>query len=498
MRAAMMGRREFLLLPAAVLRGSEARRLEFGTSDQRLLEGFEWAKRQALAFAFEGDPVGPWYEAALPGREAFCMRDVAHQCRGGHLLGLARHNRNMLYKFAENVSEGKDWCSYWEIDRYGRPAPVDYKNDAEFWYNLPANFDVLDACYRMYLWSGDLAYIEDPVFLNFYERTVHEYVKRWDLDVEHVMRRKRFLNARGDFDADRKFHFYRGDPSYEENRSEFVLGVDLLATQYAAYLSYARIQELRGRREAAETFFKKAQEVRGLVNREWWDPRSKRFHSHLSKEYQFEGSAGSSLLYRNITEDGMKTQGALDHLLEGIQKRPSSSVEGQSHHAEILYRYGMPEAAYAQMVDLTRRDRERRDYPEVSFSVIGAIVSGTMGIDVQPASAMRAAEEPMYVDRAISSKASLGGIEWAEARNVPVRANVVTVRHEGGRRTLFTNVRGPSVMWNAEFTATTETLVMNGKREKARLSKAPLGHPVSSAKVVVAPGETASAELREK
>lgn len=42
----------------------------------------EWAKEQALAYAFEDDPVGLWYEAALPGREAFCMRDVSHQSMG--------------------------------------------------------------------------------------------------------------------------------------------------------------------------------------------------------------------------------------------------------------------------------------------------------------------------------------------------------------------------------------------------------------------------------
>jgi len=24
-------------------------------------------------------------------------------------------------------------------------APVDYKSDADFWYNLPANFDIIDA-----------------------------------------------------------------------------------------------------------------------------------------------------------------------------------------------------------------------------------------------------------------------------------------------------------------------------------------------------------------
>jgi len=31
--------------------------------------------------------VGYWYEAALPGREAFCMRDVSHQSIGAETLG---------------------------------------------------------------------------------------------------------------------------------------------------------------------------------------------------------------------------------------------------------------------------------------------------------------------------------------------------------------------------------------------------------------------------
>jgi hypothetical protein len=102
--------------------------LEFTSSDPRRVRSFEWAKGQALAYAFDtGDPVGPWYEAALPGREAFCMRDVAHQANGAHALGLARHTRNMLRRFAEVIAESRDFCSYWEIDRYNRPAPVDYK-----------------------------------------------------------------------------------------------------------------------------------------------------------------------------------------------------------------------------------------------------------------------------------------------------------------------------------------------------------------------------------
>lgn len=190
-------------------------RLEMNSSNTNLNVALEWARRQSLAYAFSGDPVGDWYEAALPGREAFCMRDVSHQSMGAHALGLAAHTRNMLAKFAENISESKDRCSFWEIDRYNRPAPVDYHDDAEFWYNLPANFDVLDACYRMYVWTGDRSYFSDRSFANFYKRTVHDYVDRWDLGLDRIMTRQRIMNMLGRPDPTHRFQRSRGIPSYE-------------------------------------------------------------------------------------------------------------------------------------------------------------------------------------------------------------------------------------------------------------------------------------------
>ncbi|HEY4045521.1 MAG TPA: hypothetical protein VGM27_01535, partial [Acidobacteriaceae bacterium] len=68
--------------------------LEFTSSDHRLVEAFNWSKQQAMAYVFNDDPVGPWYEAALPGRRAFCMRDVSHQAAGAQALGLSRYTHN--------------------------------------------------------------------------------------------------------------------------------------------------------------------------------------------------------------------------------------------------------------------------------------------------------------------------------------------------------------------------------------------------------------------
>ncbi|MBN2560908.1 MAG: hypothetical protein JXQ75_08260, partial [Phycisphaerae bacterium] len=213
-------------------------RLTFGCSDERLVESFAWARAQAMAYVRQGDPVGLWYEAALPGREAFCMRDVSHQAMGAHALGLQKHTLNMLRKFAANISESKDWCTYWEINRHDQPAPVDYRNDKEFWYNLPANFDVLAACYRMYLWSHDDVYLHDPAFLRFYEHTVTYYLEHWDLGLDKVLGRERFMN-RESYDRRDSFQFCRGIPSYHEGSPGMTrVGVDQLAFQAAAFRSY--------------------------------------------------------------------------------------------------------------------------------------------------------------------------------------------------------------------------------------------------------------------
>lgn len=125
---------------------ADAARTSFcvASDDTALVKIFDWAVSNSNWYVGEdSDPVGPWYEAALPNRQAFCMRDVSHQCIGEELNGHGRQNANMMGKFVENISESKDYCSYWEIDRNNLPASADYVSDQDFWYNLNANFDVI-------------------------------------------------------------------------------------------------------------------------------------------------------------------------------------------------------------------------------------------------------------------------------------------------------------------------------------------------------------------
>lgn len=243
----------------------------FVSTYKHLENTYNWARKMALSYAHDGtDPVGYWYEAALPQREAFCMRDVSHQSVGAQILGLSAHNKNMFRKFAENISESKDWCTYWEINRYDKPAPADYTNDKEFWYNLNANFDVIQACWKMYEWTGDKDYLTDSCFVNFYDKSLNEYISRWKLQPENVMSRPRYMNQPENFDLNNNFHTCRGLASYVENFRGLTMGVDLIATLYAGFNASSQMASLLGNKEKAEKDKQMALAYRDILEKEWW------------------------------------------------------------------------------------------------------------------------------------------------------------------------------------------------------------------------------------
>mgnify|MGYP001553144010 CR=1 FL=1 len=212
--------------------------VSFTSSDKNLEQAFAWAKDMAMHYKGDStDPAGPWYEAALPSRYAFCMRDVSHQCIGAEILGLSRENYNMFGLFAKNISASKDWCSYWEINKWGKAAPEDYRNDREFWYNLPANFDVLYASWRLYLWTGDRCYINDAAFVNFQQKTVKDYIDRWVLAADSLLTRPIHPNKDIPLNEKDAFSTCRGLPSYSEGIPNLKTGIDLVAGRYRGRLT---------------------------------------------------------------------------------------------------------------------------------------------------------------------------------------------------------------------------------------------------------------------
>jgi len=421
--------------------------VQLESSDPRLVSSFAWARQRALAYAYTGDPVGDWYDSTAGERYAFCMRDVSHQSVGAAVLGLAGHTRNMLRRFAAGVSATRDWASFWEINKDGFPAPIDYKDDQDFWFCLPANFDVMQACYRQFQWTGDRTYF-DAVFSNFYDRTVTAYVEAWDKDKDGIMESRP--------EAQR-----RGIPSYHQDFPRPLIGSDLIAAQYKGYLAYASIQESKGvpgslSQQLAQEFRAKAQLLRTRYNMEWWDAEQARYYSLMMPDHTFyKGSVISAdilpLLF-GITEEGRKTEAALNDL----ERTPSTTPLGStvprdpsgpaarfgtfSHFPEILFQYGRNDAAYKVLKEITDPAFLNRGKPEIVFAVVGAVASGMMG--VSPDAPHQTLETLPRLPKEV---------QWVKLAHVPVLRNEITVQHRGVTETAVTNEAGPVFLWKVSF-----------------------------------------------
>jgi hypothetical protein len=272
------------------------------------------------------------------------------------------------------------------------------------------------------------------------------------------MTRPRLLNTRGIFDPQKKFPRNRGIPGYNEGEHTYVLGFDVIATQYAAYRAYSHIQEVRGNAELADAFAKKAAEVKDLATKTWWDDKNQAFFARLNRDYKLEGSNrhGGGLDWGTVPYDD-------------------------------------PDAATAQLLDLSH---SRLEYPEVSFTKIGTIVSGTMGVTVEFTSPLLASVQGNWVEAQVRTLSGLGSkIAWSELRNLPIRSNTVTVRHEGTRKTLFTNQHGPALIWLASFEGEHDTLLVNGRAMKATVEKTAQGKTCSTARVTVGSGGSVTVEV---
>ena len=424
------------------LKATAAEPAGFQSTDSSLENTFRWARDMALSYVRGGsDPVGLWYEAALPGRESFCMRDLSHQTVGAAMLGLDQYNLNMLGKVAANISEIKDWCSYWEIERLDRPTPCDYANDKEFWYNLPANFDVMRACFGMYEWTGDSSYLTDPAFKEFYYRTARDYADRWALTPDSIMQRRRFMNTAQPFNPKNGFHTCRGLPSYAENFSGITVAIDLLCALKSGYEAYAAMSRAVGETDEANFAAARAEAYGDIIESQWWDDAASRYNTYYKQDSTFHRGEGIPyMLLIGALDSPERVESSLDDVLSRTW-----NVENLSAFPVFLYRNGRSEAADSIINMLPKT--ERNDYPEVSYGVIEGIFGGLMGM--QP-SASRGELATCYngTSDAVST-----------ATDVPMLGGTVTLTHDGHRSSTLTNNTPRTLTWRASFRTPTGEIV---------------------------------------
>lgn len=450
----------------------------FTSSDPLLEESFNWAKAKARSYAHDNnDPVGPWYEAALPNREAFCMRDVSHQTTGAQIIGLARHNKNMMKKFAENISESRDWCTYWEINRYDKPAPVDYASDSEFWYCLNANGDVMMACLKMYDWTGDEDYLTDPAMRNFYDRSVDEFITRWKLQPDSIMDREQYMNKPAGFDPGYSFHTCRGLASYVENFAGLTSAVDLVGGLYAGHDAYATIARLNGDKKGAEKAAATAQAYRDLLENTWWDSANNRYNTFWTTDHTFaRGEGVPFLLWFGAVADTDRIRAGVADILA----KTDWNIENQSYFPALLYRLGYDDDAYRFLTSLPKADRA--DYPEVSFGVVEGVVGGAMGL------------KPSASTNSVATLSHLGD-QSAEVRNVPALGGYLSLRHHSAKASTLENNTARELTWNVSFPGRHSFISAGGKRYRATVSRDIYGKEISTAAIRLPRGASLTAAV---
>ncbi|MGN1142782.1 MAG: hypothetical protein ACI4TF_16415 [Oliverpabstia sp.] len=378
-------------------------KIVFTSSNEQLNKGFEWAKNQALQYSHEGDLVGDWYEAALPGRMSFCIRDVAHHAMGAEMLGLRGHTKNMLRKFVQNISKSKQYCTFWEMNKDYQPCPVDYASDEDFWYNLPANFELMDVCYKMYCQTGDMDYIVDEDFVRFYDWTIHKYAEWWDKDGDFLLERK-YMNSR------------LGIPSYcEDDRFDNAEAlIDMLVIEIQGYRSAAAIYKIREDFISAQICEYRAEILQRMLENEWWDEETGTFYQVKEKggklSHSPEMGHGLSLLYYNVIEDEKKRKSFTNALHDySVQNRKAVNVESMSHYPILFFKQQENGKAYYWLKEMIRPDLPRREYPEVSYAAVESFICGVAGIHVNAP-----AKQVTILPAAIEE------IEWFSVENCPM------------------------------------------------------------------------------
>lgn len=480
----------FLLMLSCseIIYGQQSNQVQFICSDTALNHAFNWAKQMALHYQGKpGDPVGPWYESALPPRNAFCMRDVSHQSIGGAILGLDKENKNMMTLFVSNISAGKDWCSFWEMNKEGKPAPEDYRNDTAFWYNLPANFDVISACWRLYQWTGDSTYITDSRFTHFFDKSVTDYMDKWVLQSDKLITRPTHPDNLESYDENDAFKRCRGLPSYSEGVKNIKMGADLIAAIYRGFMTYGEIQAQKGNHALARQYYESARKYQQVLENNWWDSSAELYNTYYSDNLEFGKTEGETfLLWFDALRPGTKKTKTITHLLSRRW-----NVENMSYQPLILYRNGYHKEAYQQILYLTNPTTERRAYPEVSFGVVEAIVQGLMGI------------EPDATTGSITSCYNNPAIKSSTILHLPVLGTFIDLTHRGPGQSEMINHGNRSIVWRAAFKGKLKfaEILYNSPTEKSKRvilkqKELPGGEVVSYVEVTLNPGSKIVVKVR--
>jgi hypothetical protein len=269
------------------------------------------------------------------------------------------------------------------------------------------------------------------------------------------------------------------------------MGVDLVGALYRGLQSYAAILQTNGDLAASTRCRESSTPYRDRIETDWWDEKAGLYHTHYTNDRQFGKAEGETfLLWFDVLQDTTRKKKTIGHLLT-----MDLNVENLSYLPLQYYRNGYWSQAHDLILHLADPATARREYPEVSYGVIEAMVQGLIGVDANA------------VTRTVSTLYRSDNKASAQLTGLPVFNTTLTVTHFGSTRSAIVNTGKHPFIWRARFSGDYKEAIVNsslaGKGLPGKLRGSKLnqekdrdGHLISWLEMEVAPGKKLNVRVR--
>lgn len=504
--------------------------MEITSSNPTLTELASWAQEKAATFVMTGTKQGPvnrgdggkWYGPSgrfssrsrttrKPGpswtipqdyipsywagyhdRTAFYIRDFVHQAPGAELLGYHEENYQMLRAFITGAGPETDGCAPWALNFDGSIYYLDTPNHRRFVRELTSQYELVETLAKLYRMSGDPRYI-DPMMLVFAERILGSFTLERD---GIVLREKNGIpEGRG--------NIWLGSSSYNESGTLLAESGDCIAALYAALCAYGGLCAALGRAQEAETYCRRATELRTYFNEVWSIPPQEDgcgyvfgIGFHGEKYWQWKKSArgitGAETCFfmplKLLTEPGERNDRLLDYIdhMDEDSRTASENIESFTYLPQVFFPYHRAEQGWKWMKYIgERRFRPHvrasqglnEDYPELSFTMVSAAVEGLLGLQVDISAGM-VETYPCLPEE----------IPDLSVRSLHLGPLVLDIEFPDHHTAKIVNQSDQPIRWRCAFAGVFKQMAVNGAERPAEMETVN-GISRSVRSVRIAPGE---------